>query len=412
MTYFYLILLSVVLVLHGTYAMEESPVVSTSYGRVQGNFNTSLHVYQFLGLSYASPPTNERRWQPPSPPQPWNETRPATEMGPDCPQRGLSSPDTDEDCLRLALWTPYIPGGGSGGRGTAAANSKAKAKANSKADAAATNTSSVSSSLLPVLVFFHGGSLVVGGTMAVQAGNGAVASLASPNRTAAPPSAANSGFVSVSVNYRLGVAGFLAVDALAANDERGGGRVGNYGLLDCIAALRWVADNAGAFGGDPKKVTVYGQSSGGSLTLSLLASPLARGLFSAAYSMSGSPRLNSTTAEANAYWHRQPILKSRCAPLLPPPPPPSMSRGGGAAAAAAAAASSPPPPPAGVGGMHGVESAEGDELLKCLYSLTADELVAMMPDNWDAASFGFGVFQANCKLSLRETHVEPAPYVI
>jgi carboxylesterase type B len=197
------------------------------------------------------------------------------------------------------------------------------------------------------MVFFHGGSLVVGGAMMVQAANGATSSMASRGP-----------FVSVSVNYRLGVAGYLAVDALAEGDERGGGYVGNYGVLDCIQALQWVQENARSFGGDPSKVTIYGQSSGGSLVLALLSSPRAAGLYSAAISMSGSPRLNSTIAEAASYWHREPVLNSRCGDLL-------LDNG-----------------------------ADAAELRTCLYSLTTDELVLMMPDNWDAASFSFDVFQS------------------
>ena len=162
--------------------------------------------------------------------------------------------------------------------------------------------------------------------------------------------------ISVSVNYRLGVVGFLAIDALTEVDERGNGIGGNYGLLDTIAALEWVQRNIRAFGGDAARVTVYGQSSGGSIVLGLLASSQASGLFSSAISMSGSPRLNSTRAEANEYWHPQVVKQSRCASLV---------------------------------------HAQSAKLRSCLLGLSSDELVQAMPENWDAAAFGISVFQSS-----------------
>ncbi|KAH8058499.1 carboxylic ester hydrolase [Aureococcus anophagefferens] len=265
-----------------------------------------------MGVPYAAPPVGSLRWAPPAPfvKQPGvRDCRSFEAQGPRCLQRRSSSFATSEDCLRLSIWTP-----------SAAAAAAAR-------DAAAAD--------LPVMVYLHGGSLVGGGALSLQAADGGVGSLASAGRV-----------VSVSVAYRLGVLGFLASPAL----ESARGTSGNYGLLDVIASLEWVKANARSFGGDPERITVYGQSSGGSLVFALLASPLARGLFRRAISMSGSPRLNSTLEEAYGYWHREPVLATRCAALI-----------------------------------------DGPELRDCLYSLDASELVAAQPDDWDAATFSYSL---------------------
>eukprot|EP00614_Pseudopedinella_elastica_P001492 CAMPEP_0172588758 /NCGR_PEP_ID=MMETSP1068-20121228/7622_1 /TAXON_ID=35684 /ORGANISM="Pseudopedinella elastica, Strain CCMP716" /LENGTH=699 /DNA_ID=CAMNT_0013384189 /DNA_START=19 /DNA_END=2118 /DNA_ORIENTATION=- len=298
----------------------------TDSGTIEGVFNSSIQALEFLGVPYSQPPVKERRWQPPKKPLAWNGVLPALSIGPDCIQPGLSAPFTDEDCLRLSIWTERL-----------------------EPDAS-----------LPVLVYLHGGSSlpVSGGAYrGWSAGDGAVSSMARRGP-----------FLTISVNYRLGVAGFLASEALAAFDERGAGLVGNYGLLDVIEALRWIRRNARQFGGDPSKVTVMGHSSGGTIVLALLASPLARGLFHRAISMSGDPTLvNSTTADAIAASHQKPIMKSKCAHFLNS----SLSN-----------ASSLP------------------ALRSCLYSLTAEDLVAMTPEEWDPKSFGFNVFNASVKAPL------------
>ena len=159
--------------------------------------------------------------------------------------------------------------------------------------------------------------------------------------------------VVVGVEYRLGVAGFLALDALRARDSRGG-CVGNYGLLDVFEALRWVHLNIARFGGDPDRVTVAGQSSGGSLVFALLASPEVTnsGYIHGGISLSGSPRLNSTTSEASSYWHREVVASTRCANLLD----------------------------------------DRDALAACLLSLNETELVRATPANWHTDGFGFSVF--------------------
>eukprot|EP00470_Lotharella_oceanica_P009997 CAMPEP_0170184880 /NCGR_PEP_ID=MMETSP0040_2-20121228/34900_1 /TAXON_ID=641309 /ORGANISM="Lotharella oceanica, Strain CCMP622" /LENGTH=480 /DNA_ID=CAMNT_0010431077 /DNA_START=31 /DNA_END=1474 /DNA_ORIENTATION=- len=141
-----------------------------------------------------------------------------------------------------------------------------------------------------------------------------------------------SGVVSVALNYRLGVLGYLVVDGKA-----------NHGLLDTIEALRWIKTNIRAFGGDPERITIYGQSSGGSLVLALLASPLSNGLYSRAISMSGSPRLNSTLEEARDYWHQEVYQGTKCRQY----------------------------------------ARNATALRRCLLALTPHELTYAMPENWD-----------------------------
>jgi len=194
----------------------------------------------FTDIPYAAAPIGKLRWQAPAPALHWELTRPARAFGPVCPQNRRGSffmPNLaqSEDCLSLNVWTPQ-------------ANPAAK---------------------LAVMVWIHGGAFVEGG--------------------AAQPiydgfELAQHGVVVVSLNYRLGVLGFFHHPALAASADAGSG---NFGLLDQIAALKWVRDNIAAFGGDPAKVTIFGESAGGISVNDLVASPLARGLFIRAISESG-----------------------------------------------------------------------------------------------------------------------------
>jgi para-nitrobenzyl esterase len=199
-------------------------------------------IWVFKGIPYAAPPVGDLRWRPPQPVTPWQDVRQCVEPGPSCPQPAaggvfyLDVGETDEDCLYLNVWSP----------------------AESSAER------------LPVMVWIHGGSFVTGsGSMAVYDG----ANLAAE------------GVVVVTINYRLGPLGFLAHPALAA--ESAEGTSGDYGLLDQIAALRWVQRNIAAFGGDPGRVTVFGESAGAISILDLLVSPLAEGLFQRAIAQSG-----------------------------------------------------------------------------------------------------------------------------
>lgn len=213
------------------------PVAKTECGDLAGD-RTQDGVFVYRGIPYASPPLRALRWRPPVPPARWSGVRQATEFAPDCVQvpspvwrldSGRSrAPGLSEDCLYLNVWTP----------------------------------SDQPDANLPVYVWFHGGGFVRG-SAAEPAYDGA--------------SLARRGMIVVSVNYRLGAFGFLAHPSLAK--ESANGSSGNYGLLDTIAALRWIRDNISAFGGDPGRVTISGQSAGGAIVGSLLVSPLARGLF-------------------------------------------------------------------------------------------------------------------------------------
>ena len=275
-------------------AATAPPLVKTDCGLVEGTLLAAPGgpVAQFLGIPYARAPIGTRRWQPPQRltlgTTCWNGTLQASGPGPACMQRRTASAPSvlSEDCLRLHVWA------GAAAVGTTTTTEHAE-HARNKAES--------SSMLKPVMVYLHGGSLVEGSAVAIQSALGGEATLA-PD------------VVSIGLNYRLGVLGFLALRSLVATDGRTTSNTtsGNYGLLDCIAALQWIQRNIQAFGGDPTRVTIYGQSSGGSLVFALLSSPAAAGLFHRAISMSGSPRLNSTWAEAADGWHLELLRATPC----------------------------------------------------------------------------------------------------
>jgi para-nitrobenzyl esterase len=226
-------------------AANESPApqVTIAQGRLRGSAEPGIR--EFKGIPYAQPPVGARRWRPPAPPTHWAGTRDATAFGPSCLQPPVAATSVyadppaamSEDCLTLNVWAP---------------DHAAKA---------------------PVIVWVHGGSLRIGGS-------------AEPIYDGA--AFARRGVVFVSINYRLGVLGWLASSALSA--ESPDHVSGNYGLLDQIAALRWVRANIVAFGGDPGNVTVMGESAGALSVTYLLASPLARGLFDKAIMESANTR--------------------------------------------------------------------------------------------------------------------------
>jgi para-nitrobenzyl esterase len=207
-------------------------------GEIEGAVANGVIVYR--GVPFAAPPLGELRWREPQPAAPWKSARQATSFAPACMQEGVSMPGekppvVSEDCLYLNIWTP--------------------AKADER---------------LPVMVWIHGGGYTNGSaSMPLYWGD----------------RLAQRGIVVVTIAYRLGPLGYLAHPDLTAESPRKSS--GNYGLLDQIAALRWIQKNIAAFGGDPQRVTIAGQSSGGMSVSMLMASPLARGLFHGAIGQSG-----------------------------------------------------------------------------------------------------------------------------
>jgi para-nitrobenzyl esterase len=207
--------------------------VATRAGCVRGTVLGGVQA--FLGIPYAAPPTGVRRWRPPEQPAAWSGVHDASQFGKACPQdtqpRGTTTVTTDEDCLTVNVWAPHT-----------ARPPRA------------------------VMVWIHGGGFTRGASSfpvydgSQLAGDGDV--------------------VVVSLNYRLGALGFLSHPALSAEDSQHAS--GNYGLLDQVAALRWVAANISAFGGDPGNVTIFGESAGGESVCALMATPLAHGLFARA----------------------------------------------------------------------------------------------------------------------------------
>jgi para-nitrobenzyl esterase len=194
----------------------------------------------FRNIPYAQAPVNELRWRAPQTLAPRNEVRGAREFGHACPQRNLAPEAQSEDCLQLNVWRPPSPGPH------------------------------------PVMVWIHGGGFIEGSAVQQYQGKALYDGAALAARDT----------VVVSLNYRLGALGFLAQRNLLgeAPDQP---QSGNYGLLDQIAALQWVRDNIAAFGGDPDRVTLFGESAGGISTCALLAAPAAQALFHRAIVQSG-----------------------------------------------------------------------------------------------------------------------------
>ncbi|GAW40952.1 Para-nitrobenzyl esterase [Brevundimonas sp. SH203] len=210
-------------------------------------------VLSFKNIPYAAPPTGDLRWRAPRPAPRWTDVRDAAAYGDDCIQSRPMWDDTQtrlpvsEDCLTLNIWTPKAHTGGPA----------------------------------PVIVWIHGGGFVMGsGSQPIFDGA----------RLAAR------GAVVVTFNYRLGRFGFFAHPALTA--EAGAEPTGNYGLMDQVAALKWVHDNIAALGGDPNRVTLMGQSAGGGSVLQLMNIPQARGLFHRAIVQSGGGRDQWPTLQA------------------------------------------------------------------------------------------------------------------
>lgn len=222
----------------GAHAAALAPQVRLADGALVGTQDSD--VVSFKGVPFAAPPVGVLRWRPPQPVKPWLGARAADKYGPICQQNydpednGVGPVPASEDCLTLNVFTP------------------------------------IGAKALPVMVWIHGGGFVNGsGTAALYDGSGL----------------ARQEVVVVTLNYRLGRFGFFAHPALTA--EAKGQPVGNYGLMDMIAALKWVRANISHFGGAPSAVTIFGESSGGVAVNDLMASPRANGLFARAIVESG-----------------------------------------------------------------------------------------------------------------------------
>jgi para-nitrobenzyl esterase len=201
-------------------------VVKIDSGWLSGSGTT---VRSYKGIPYAAPPIGDLRWKPPQPAKAWKGIRVAKDFSPICPQPELMVGfRQSEDCLTLNVWTPAR---------------------------AATER-------LPVMVWIHGGGFVIG---------------ASSQTVYDGEPLASQGVVLVSLNYRMGIFGFLAHPALSRESPRGVS--GNYGMLDMVAALEWVKRNISNFGGDPNNVTIFGESAGGTAVMLLMVMPQSEGLF-------------------------------------------------------------------------------------------------------------------------------------
>ncbi|HXR40535.1 MAG TPA: carboxylesterase family protein [Terracidiphilus sp.] len=220
----------------------DSLKVKTQQGKVQGKTINDGKVKAFLGLPYAAPPVGDKRWKAPEPAAKWKGERDATKYGAHCAQGRVfedmvfQDAGPSEDCLFLNVYAP--------------ADATGKSK-------------------LPVMFWIHGGGYS-GGASSEPRHNGDFLPL--------------KGVVLVTINYRLGVFGFLATSDLA---KEAGGTAGNYGLLDMVAALQWVKEDIKKFGGDPGDVTIFGESAGSFAVSTLMASPMAQGLFAKAIGESG-----------------------------------------------------------------------------------------------------------------------------
>jgi para-nitrobenzyl esterase len=222
---------------------HDSLVVATDKGLVRGVRNAGTR--QFLGIPYAAPPTGARRWKAPQPAPAWRGVRDASTFATHCPQPDTAfgrAANSAEDCLYLNIYRPEHGDD------------------------------------LPVMVWIHGGALWLGESEDYDATD-----------------LARRGVVVVTINYRLGVFGFLTHPALTAE---GHGSSGNYGIMDQQAALKWVKSNIENFGGDRRNVTIFGESAGGHSVHTHLASPLSTGLFHKAIAQSASYSLDNLSLSA------------------------------------------------------------------------------------------------------------------
>ena len=295
-----------------TAQVDSVPLITIDSGRVAGaHFGSSAQEVMFLGIPYAAPPTGSRRWKPPSPVEEWQGVYNADAFAPSCPQpvgsvreaaeqavefrqtlRYYKEFRTDEDCLYLNIWTTNLAGKQS----------------------------------VPVMVWIHGGGGFSGSSWIPPFG----------------PALARKGVVLLSVEFRIGALGHLAHPALTAESPHHAS--GNYGTLDQIAALQWIQRNILSFGGDPRNVTIFGGSDGGTKTCVLMASPLARGLF-----------------------HRAILESGQCTDFLSPELKKSIRYDGSVQAGTAE--------DSGLQLTHDLKITDGPNVLAELRSKTADEII-------------------------------------
>ena len=212
----------------------------TTNGVIEGVISQGVRTYK--GIPFAAPPAGDLRWKPPQPAASWDGVRPATGFGPRCMQGRIfddmifRDEGPSEDCLYLNVWAPEKP----------------------------------QEKPLPVMVWIYGGGFQAGASSEPRQDGGELS---------------KKDVVVVSFNYRLGAMGFYSHPELSKESPYHAS--GNYGLLDQVAALRWVRNNIAAFGGDPGNVTIFGESAGSMSVSALMASPLAKGLFHRAIGESG-----------------------------------------------------------------------------------------------------------------------------
>lgn len=219
---------------------QQGPLATTQYGVLEGVCESGVNV--FKGVPFAAPPVGENRWRAPQPLQPWQGVRSAKKFGDDPMQgnpfgdMGFDAEKKSEDCLYLNVWTP----------------------------------SKTMTDRLPVVIYFNGGGLIAGsGSEPRYSGR----------------QMARHGIVAVTANYREGIFGFFSHPQLSKETSYKGS--GNYGFMDQAAAIKWVYENIAAFGGDPKQITIVGESAGSMSVSALLVSPLTRGMIARAMASSG-----------------------------------------------------------------------------------------------------------------------------
>jgi para-nitrobenzyl esterase len=245
--------LSVASALAATSGLET--IVKIDSGLVSGS---GVAVRSYKGIPYAAPPVGDLRWKAPQPVKPWKDIRVAKSFPAMCMQFALIPGTQSEDCLGLNVWTPARS----------------------------------ASEKLPVMVWIHGGGFVIGGSsQSVYDGE----------------PLASQGVVVVSINYRMGIFGFLAHPALSKESAQSVS--GNYGIMDMVAALEWVKRNIAAFGGDPGNVTIFGESAGGTAVCLLMVVPQAQGLFQKVISESAAWMFGPISHLKESWYGRVPMEK-------------------------------------------------------------------------------------------------------